>query len=515
MTYLSETGQKSYRLSGVNQREYTYDRTMKATPSPCELNSRVIEFGRAIFQDLADYRLSPLDIRYWNSRLMEWSMKNREFKVNLFRLVDVLPTLRTPEAITDHLQQYLTEPANKIHPSLGWLISLTRNPLIGNIASQGVRWGVRQMAGLFIAGDTPRSALPVLRHLRDSRYCFTVDLLGEFCVCESEAKEYQQRYLDALDVFGQEVPRWPAGSAIVPGHPGELSPVCISVKLSALYSQTGTLNFDTSVQILCDRLSLIARRARKCGALMYVDAEDSGNNSIIYETFKRVFSSPEFIDFPYPGIVIQAYSKNAAARVDELLSFAKSRGAPIAIRLVKGAYWDFERVISAQNHWDFPLWERKHESDSCYERLSRVLLNNHTLCLPAFGSHNIRSLSHACCYAESIGLTPNDFEIQVLYGMAEPIAQAFATRGYLTRMYVPLGELLPGMGYLVRRLLENTSNESFLRHTFFEHDEITTLLRDPGSSSVPMNGVDFSANGLRSEPLPQNNSCAIAMDLDY
>jgi RHH-type proline utilization regulon transcriptional repressor/proline dehydrogenase/delta 1-pyrroline-5-carboxylate dehydrogenase len=99
--------------------------------------------------------------------------------------------------------------------------------------------------------------------------------------------------------------------------------------------------------------------------------------------------------------------------------------------------------------------------------------------LPAFGSHNIRSLSHACCYAEHIGLSPRDFEIQVLYGMAEPIAEAFMKRGYLVRMYVPLGELLPGMGYLVRRLLENTSNESFLKHTFFDSDEVSTLLREP------------------------------------
>ena len=212
---------------------------------------------------------------------------------------------------------------------------------------------------------------------------------------------------------------------------------------------------------------------------MYVDAEDSGNNSIIYEAFKQVFGSSEFIDLPHPGIVIQAYAKNSEARVDEMLAFSRERGSPIAIRLVKGAYWDFERVVSSQNDWEFPLWSKKQSSDAHYEHLSRKLLDNHTLCLPAFGSHNIRSLSHACCYADSIGLSKSDFEVQVLYGMAEPIARAFMKRGHLVRMYVPLGELLPGMGYLVRRLLENTSNESFLRHTFFDEDEVSTLLRQP------------------------------------
>lgn len=255
--------------------------------------------------------------------------------------------------------------------------------------------------------------------------------------------------------------------------------MCISVKLSALYSQTNVLNFDRSVAVLSERLTEVARRAKKYGALLYVDAEDTGNNAIIYEAFKRVFGSQEFIDFPYPGIVIQAYSKSSEQRVHEMLDFARHRGAPLAIRLVKGAYWDYERVISAQNHWDFPLWSKKESSDAHYEHLSRVLLDNHQLCLPAFGSHNIRSLSHACCYAEQIGLTNRDFEIQVLYGMAEPIAQAYMERGYLVRMYVPLGELLPGMGYLVRRLLENTSNESFLKHTFFDADEVANLMREP------------------------------------
>ena len=368
------------------------------------------------------------------------------------------------------------------------------------------------MASMFIAGDSPTAALPVLRRLRGERYSFTVDLLGEFCVCEKEANEYLNRYLDAIETFGATIPTWKEGRPIIEGHPGEISPVCISVKLSALYSQTNALNFERSVSVLSERLAEIARRVKRYGALMYVDAEDSGNNSIIYEAFKRVFGSAQFIDLPYPGIVIQAYAKHSEARVDEMLAFARQRGSPIAIRLVKGAYWDFERVVSSQNDWEFPLWSKKQSSDAHYEHLSRKLLDNHTLCLPAFGSHNIRSLSHACCYAESIGLSKSDFEVQVLYGMAEPIARAYMKRGYLVRMYVPLGELLPGMGYLVRRLLENTSNESFLRHTFFAEDEVSTLLREPHlqpedgaliSLSSPQSSIDeASLTPERANELP-------------
>jgi RHH-type proline utilization regulon transcriptional repressor/proline dehydrogenase/delta 1-pyrroline-5-carboxylate dehydrogenase len=468
------------------------------------LNEKIIDVGRQVFGDLGDTDPSLLDPRYLNSLLMRWSMGQPEFKVNLFRLVDVLPTLTSNQAIAEHVREYLIPPANKIHPSLGWFISLCEHPLLANVAAFMVKRGVTQMASMFIAGDSPTAALPVLRRLRGERYSFTVDLLGEFCVCEKEASEYLNRYLDAIETFGATIPTWKEGRPIIEGHPGEISPVCISVKLSALYSQTNALNFERSVSVLSERLAEIARRVR-FGALMYVDAEDSGNNAIIYEAFKRVFGSLEFIDIPYPGIVIQAYAKNSEARVDEMLAFARQRGSPIAIRLVKGAYWDFERTVSSQNDWEFPLWSKKQSSDAHYEHLSRKLLDNHTLCLPAFGSHNIRSLSHACCYAESIGLSKSDFEVQVLYGMAEPIARAFMKRGHLVRMYVPLGDLLPGMGYLVRRLLENTSNESFLRHTFFDEDEVSTLLREPhlqpeDNAIIPLTPPPPSITEVSSQP---------------
>lgn len=475
------------------------------------LNDRIIQFGRGVFEDLDGVEQSPFDMRYWNARLMQWSMSQPDFKVNLFRLVDVLPTLKTPEAIGEHVRQYLMGAAGRVHPALAWVVSLSDSAIGRQIASLCVTQGVKQMASLFIAGRTPSDALKVLRRLRRNGYCFTVDLLGEFCVCEREALEYQSRYLDAIDTLGQAVPQWREGAPLIPGHPGESSPVCVSVKLSALYSQTGSLNFRRSVDVLSERLAEIARRAKRYGALVYVDAEDSGNNPIIYETFKRVFSSQEFIDMPYPGTVIQAYSRGAEDRVNDMLEFARRRGAPIAVRLVKGAYWDFERVISSQNDWDFPLWSEKESSDACFERLSRLVLDNTDLCLPAFGSHNIRSLSHACCYAESKGLTPKDFEVQVLYGMAEPIAEAFERRGFLTRMYVPLGDLLPGMGYLVRRLLENTSNESFLRHTFFDAEEVSTLLREPRFPAA----VELAEQAAAPHALPEQQGESVLVQLDY
>jgi len=455
-------------------------------PLDPHLNSRIVDFGKGIFADLGGTRPSTFNAKYWNGRLMQWAMDRPEFKVNLFRLVDVLPTLKSNAAIAEHVREYLADDLQNLHPALGWGLGLSRNTMGAALASFFVKQGVQQMASLFIAGKDAHDAIGSLQQIRRSGFAFTVDLLGEFCVCEKEALAYLDRYLDAVEVMARHVNAWSEAAPLVAHHPADASPLCISVKLTALYSQTNVLNFERSVGVLSERLTHIVRKVKAARGQVYVDAEDSGNNDIIFETFRRVFSSPEFKDLPYPGMVVQAYAKNSEERIDQLFALARQRRSPIAIRLVKGAYWDVEQVICRQNHWTFPLWSKKETTDAHYEYLSRKLLDHTELCLPAFGSHNIRSLSQAICYAEQRKVSPQQFEIQVLYGMAEPIAQAFARRGFLVRMYVPLGELLPGMGYLVRRLLENTSNESFLRHTFFDSAEVATLLREPLIQSVDL-----------------------------
>lgn len=442
-------------------------------------NSTITAFGREIFSDIGREQPSAFNKNYWSGRIMEWSMTQPEFKLNMFRLVDVLPSLRNTAAVATHVNEYLGKVGASIHGLMEWGLNVKPDSIRAKITALVVRKSVEQMASQFIAGENPKDSLKSLRRLRKLGMTSTVDLLGEFSLSEPEAHAYVDRYLEALTVLGREMPEWSESAPLIAGHPGERSPICVSVKLSALYSQTSALNFDRSVGVLTERLTTIVQKAKEVNALVYVDAEDSGSNPIIYETFKRVFSSAEFKDFPYPGIVIQAYAKAAREVTEDFIQYAKKRGAPIAVRLVKGAYWDQETISCQQNRWPSPLWSKKESSDANYEECSRLLIDNYRDVLPAFGSHNIRSLAHAVCYAEEKGLTNKDFELQMLYGMAEPIARAFAKRNYLVRMYVPLGEMLPGMGYLVRRLLENTSNESFLRHTFFDAETVDELLREP------------------------------------
>ena len=457
-----------------------------------QLEKQIVEFGTEVFKAIGQEQPSIFSGSNQMAKLMQWSMQKPEFKISLFRLVDVLPQVRSSKAIAQHVAEYLSGSGKEMGGLIGWALSGGPSSLRARLASLFVRRGVTEMAKMFIAGQSPTDATSKLINLRKNNLAFTVDLLGEYCVSEKEAQIYLERYLEALEVFGRKQKKFPQRDLVV-GHPADRSPICISVKLTALYSQCSPLNFERSVEILSERLSRIVREAVKVQASVYVDAEDSANNPIIYATFKKVFGSEEFRNFPLPGAVVQAYAKNSLELLQDLRQFAVDRGSPIAVRLVKGAYWDQETMQCRQMNWESPLWEKKYQSDQNFEKLSEYLLDNHNSFLPAFASHNIRSLSHAVCYAESLGLSNKQFELQMLYGMAEPIAKAFAKKGYLVRLYVPLGNLIVGMGYLVRRLLENTSNESFLKHTFHDSSQVAQLLAKPADPLIqPLDPKDIS-----------------------
>ena len=198
--------------------------------------------------------------------------------------------------------------------------------------------------------------------------------------------------------------------------------------------------------------------------------------------------------------MIQAYLRDSYADTEKMLDWARGNGRQFTIRLVKGAYWDFEKVVAAQKTWDVPVFLSKPETDANYERITRLLLDNRSVVYPAFASHNVRTIAHAATYARKLGIRPGDFEFQMLYGMATPIRRALVNLGYRVREYCPIGELVPGMAYLVRRLLENTSNEGFLRAKFSANRSITELLADP-VQQIPdrppaaAKTVDFTDNG--------------------
>ncbi len=443
------------------------------------LEREVLEFGREIFEEVKKSSLSIFDPHFYSGKLMNWAMQDADFKVQLLRFVDVLPSLSSSASIIRHAQEYFQPVRDRIPGILKWGLDTDPEALTSKVAAQVIKKQVRSMAEQFIAGEDPEGSVGSLRKIRSDGLAFTVDLLGEAVVSEQEAETYISRYIELLNILHRETPKWPESKPLVASHRGEETPVNISVKLSALYSQASVVSTNQSVAAFSKAFSRILAKAKELGAFVYIDMEDSSLTTITIETFKTVLESAEFRDFPRCGIVLQAYMRRTAEDVRMLLSWGAKRGVPFGVRLVKGAYWDTETIAAKQAGWQIPVWQEKSASDANYEKLTRVLLENHERVIPAFGSHNIRSLVHAIKAAEILGVKPTQYELQFLYGMAEPIKRALAKRGYLVREYVPIGELLPGMGYLVRRLLENTSNEGFLRQSFHEHERAEVLLRKP------------------------------------
>ncbi len=209
--------------------------------------------------------------------------------------------------------------------------------------------------------------------------------------------------------------------------------------------------------------------------------ESYAHKNSTLQLFRTLFMEPEFREWPHAGIVIQAYLRDAEADLRELIEWGRQRGTRFTVRLVKGAYWDYEKIKAAQNGWRVPVFLQKPESDANFEVCTRILLENESIVTSAFGSHNVRSIAHAQAYAQQLGIDKSRIEFQLLYGMAGPIKRALVEMGYRVREYCPVGELLPGMSYLVRRLLENTSNEGFLKAKFSDNAGPEQLLRDPRS----------------------------------
>jgi len=409
-------------------------------------------------------------------RMMAFSMRDEAFKVQMFRFVDVLASLRSSRDIVQHLGEYFATMHNGSVPFLQTGIKAAR--IFPWVTAPVLRWNVSGMARQFIAGRDPDDVMKMLRKRRQEKIGFTVDLLGEAVVSEQEANEYAERCYHLLDGLAERTRGWTDPL----GQNTDLFPVVnVSVKISALYSQMNPADPEDAIAHLAPKLRPILRRAREVGAFINFDMESYAHKNTTLELFRTLFTEPEFRDWPHAGIVIQAYLRDAERDLTNLIEWGKQRGTRFTVRLVKGAYWDYEKIKAAQNGWRVPVWLQKPESDANFEACTRILLENETLVTAAFGSHNVRSIAHAQAYAQQLGIDKSRFEFQLLYGMAGPIKRALVELGYRVREYCPVGELLPGMSYLVRRLLENTSNEGFLKAKFSDKAGPEQLLRDPRS----------------------------------
>jgi RHH-type proline utilization regulon transcriptional repressor/proline dehydrogenase/delta 1-pyrroline-5-carboxylate dehydrogenase len=376
----------------------------------------------------------------------------------------------------------------------GWM----KGTLAKTLASQ-----IAGTAGRFIAGSDLPEAAPTLRDNWTHGIAATIDLLGEAVVSDREADDYQERYLDLVRTLASEARSWPANTRLEQDHLGAIPRANVSIKLSSLTPKFDALDVDSTIARVRQRLDPILNLARDLGVFINFDMESYATKGLILSIFRRC---AEQIDFP-AGIAIQAYLTDGPDDAERIIAWAKQAGRRVTVRLVKGAYWDHEVIHAQERGWPIPVWLTRAHTDACYERMAEQILRSTPTrageggVMLAAGSHNARSLAHAFARAEQVGLPPTAIEVQMLYGMAEGLKAAVVEHGVRLREYMPIGALAPGMAYLVRRLLENSSNQSWLLQGQDKHADIEALIAPPAPPSSPPQMQSPSVDGFRNEPL--------------
>ncbi len=446
-----------------------------------ELNSRVVARGKELFFAISGEKPSLFDQGDWMGKVLDWCMQNEQFKVQMFRFVDVFPSLSDSKQLTEHIREYFgNEREMPAFMSTGARMAGGLGSIGGGVLNKVLTAKIKEMARQFIIGETTKETVDNLGNLRREGFAAVMDVLGEATLSEKEAEEYTATYLELLDALKKEQAGWPG----LPGNNGDPNldwgdapKVSVAVKPTALYCLANPQDFEGSVVAILARMRRIMEKVVELNGFLCIDMESYRYKEITLELFRRL--KLEYREYPHLGVALQAYLKDTDKDLASLLDWSRQNGVQISIRLVKGAYWDYETVKAAQNNWDIPVWTIKAESDAAFERQAQKILENHEICYFACGSHNIRTVSAVMEMAKELGVPEERYEFQMLYGMAEPVRKAILKIVGRIRLYCPYGPMVPGMGYLVRRLLENTSNESFLRQSFAGEAQIDKLLEDP------------------------------------
>ncbi|MFO1384603.1 MAG: bifunctional proline dehydrogenase/L-glutamate gamma-semialdehyde dehydrogenase PutA [Chitinivorax sp.] len=351
--------------------------------------------------------------------------------------------------------------------SLGdWLNSLGHASL-----RQMARKVVSELSADFVLGESIEQALA--NSQAATRYRYSFDMLGEAALSHIDAEAYYQAYRHAIVCVGQNQRDDPVDRSV-------------SIKLSALHPRYEWRNKARVLAEMLPMLQSLAQLARQYQVPLTLDAEEAERLELSLDLFQSLFLSPELQGWSGLGLALQAYSRRASAQIDWLAHLARQTGKSIPLRLVKGAYWDSEIKRAQQfGQLSYPVFTRKSATDLSYLACARQLLDYGDLFQPQFATHNVFSAAYVLQLAQQRG---RKVEFQRLFGMGEALHQQLLAQGMASRVYAPVGELRRLLPYLVRRLLENGANNSFvkqLRGAELVPDALQRLLQAPLTPSLP------------------------------
>ncbi|TAK91255.1 MAG: bifunctional proline dehydrogenase/L-glutamate gamma-semialdehyde dehydrogenase PutA [Burkholderiaceae bacterium] len=357
--------------------------------------------------------------------------------------------------------------------TLNQLLAKGGEPLIRAALNLTVRLLGRQ----FVAGETIQAALAQAAPLQARGYRYSYDMLGEAALTSMQAQHYCDAYTAALHAIGAAAE---SQAQRIEERPG------ISIKLSALHPRYEYTQRARVLSELLPRLKMLAQLAASYRLSLNIDAEESERLELSLDLFEALALDPELRDWQGLGFVVQAYQKRASAVVDWLLDLAQRSGHRLMVRLVKGAYWDSEiKRTQVEGQSDYPVFTRKAHTDVSYLACAEQLLRAGNAVYPQFATHNALTLCTVQAMAKRLHRQRNQYEFQCLHGMGEPLYdRAMQEEVNLhCRIYAPVGSHATLLPYLVRRLLENGANNSFVHQLVDESLPLAALLADPVASA--------------------------------
>lgn len=448
------------------------------------LEARTQTIGRALTAALRRQPQQPLEVL--QDRFLTAIAQDATLRSSLLRFVDVLAALdfdRQGELTARLAREYLQRPAQRLPPPFRTLSRLAlRAPVPPELLRAAALRATMLIADRFIVApgppDGPAGAPPALAKLGSAGLFPSFDILGEHVVGDEEASAYLKRYLELIAALRLQ----PGAGAYTPGGVRAFQ---LSVKLSALTPRYDPSDPDGTLERVRGPFRALLEAARAAGVAVTVDMEEFRLRDLTWTIFQALLGpDSDFAGWPDAGIVLQAYLVDAPQQAADYIAFARRRGAPFQVRLVKGAYWDYETIVAAAEHWPSPVLQAKPATDRQFEHIASLLAGAHPAISLAVGSHNLRSHAAAEAAGHVLGLPRHAIEHQTLYGMAPHISRALRAMGWPVREYVPVGPLLAGMAYLVRRILENASQTGFLLQSR-RGAPLAVLLRAPPADADP------------------------------
>ncbi|MEZ8509284.1 bifunctional proline dehydrogenase/L-glutamate gamma-semialdehyde dehydrogenase PutA [Vibrio splendidus] len=388
--------------------------------------------------------------------------------------------------------------------SAGQAVNRLVNKLSEPVIRKAMHQAMKVMGHQFVLGRSIAEAQKNGKSMRDKGFTYSYDMLGEAALTTADANKYFKDYLMAIEAVGRDT-YVSSKSSPAPS---------VSIKLSALHPRYEVANEDRVLTELCDTLEQLLRRAVELDVAITIDAEEADRLELSLKLFEKLYRTDLVKGWGKFGLVIQAYSKRALPVLVWLNRLAKEQGDLIPLRLVKGAYWDSEIKWSQQAGFtDYPVYTRKEATDVAYLACARYLLSPSVRgnIFPQFASHNAHTVSAIAVMTEH-----KDFEFQRLHGMGDSLYNhAMEAYQQSVRIYAPVGSHKDLLPYLVRRLLENGANSSFVHRLVDARCPVAELTQHPVDMLLAFDTLHNTKIPLPPAVFPERkNSYGVNIDIE-